>query len=214
MNTLPLRALSRRGAVVAGLAVAPVAVHAAWIDYAQADTSSAATTVVLVSAVGNSSTPTSPAGLVTAGYTRWDTGEAGGVGYVYRWSLTGGPHHWLVGVGAGVNGYRSRVAGDDDRESALSGRLQSEWDGPAPGGSYYVLAQASTFRETWLAIAQYSPTGLPVSAEAMHYHERGYQSTGLGLRIAVGVPRWYLRIGATRAVGETQPYIGIAYNGF
>ena len=63
--------------------LAPAA-HAAWIDYAQADTSASATTVVLVSAVGTSA-PAEPGGIVTAGYTRWDTGEAGGVGYVYRW---------------------------------------------------------------------------------------------------------------------------------
>jgi len=213
MNTPSLHAHARTGAVIAGLMLAPAA-HAAWIDYAQADTSASATTVVLVSAVG-SSAPAEPGGIVTAGYTRWDTGEAGGVGYVYRWRLTGDPHHWLVGLGAGANGYRSRVAGDDHRESALSGRLQSEWDGPAPGGSYYALAQASTFRQTWLAVAQYSPSAVPVAAEWSRYHERGYQSTTLGLRIAApGIPRWYLRVGATHATGETHPYIGIAYNGF
>jgi hypothetical protein len=212
MNTFSLHPLARRGAAIAALTFVPAA-HAAWIDYAQADTSSSATTIVLVSAVG-SNMPEAPAGVVTAGYTRWHTGEAGGIGYVYRWRLTGDPHHWLVGLGAGANGYRSRVAGDDDRQSALSARFQSEWDGPAPGGSYYALAQASTFRQSWLAVAQYSPAALPVAAEWTRYHERGYQSTSLGLRIAVGVPRWYVRIGATHATGETNPYIGIAYNGF
>jgi len=182
------------------------------IEYAQLDTSSAATTAVLVHALGSSSAG-APAPLISATYARWDTGEATAAGIVYRWAIGGDTHHWVVGAGAGINDFHDRgnpAAGHDTRSSA---RLQSEWDGPAPGGRYYALAQASTFRGSWLAAAQYAPSGLP-ALEWSRYHERGYQATNLGLSIALGSSHWFVRVGNTRAEGESQPYIGIAYNGF
>jgi hypothetical protein len=197
---------------MAALAILPTAAHAGWIDYAQADTSSSATTVVLVGAVGATDTPR-PAPLVSATYTRWSTGAAGGIGYVQRWAVGGDTHHWVIGAGAGANAFHSRDASDENK-AALSARAQSEWFGPAPGGSYYALAQASSFRRSWLAAAQYSPAGAPVALEWARYHERGYQASSAGLRIATGVPRWYVRLGATHANAETRGYLGIAYNGF
>ena len=56
-------------ALFAGL---PFAAHGEWVDYAQADTSAAATTFVVVGAVG-ASDATRPAPLVSATYARWDT---------------------------------------------------------------------------------------------------------------------------------------------
>jgi hypothetical protein len=182
------------------------------VEYAQLDTSSAATTAVLVHAIGSSSAAT-PAPLISATYARWDTGDATAAGIVYRWSVGGDTHNWVVGAGAGINDFHDRAdpaAGHDTRSSA---RLQSEWYGPAPGGGYYALAQASSFRGSWLATAQYAPTGLP-ALEWSRYHERGYQATNIGLRIALGASRWFVRVGNTRAEGKSQPYIGIAYNGF
>ena len=197
-------------ALLAGL---PLAAHADWVDYAQADTSSAATTFVIVGAVG-ASDATRPAPLVSATYARWDTGSATGLGYTYRWSLTGDPHRWIVGAGVGANSFHNRSSGGDPSKMAPSARVQSEWLGPAPGGNYYALAQASSFRGSWLGAAQYSPSALPVAAEWTRYHERSYQSTSLGVRISIGVPRWFVRVGATHANAETRPYIGIAYNAF
>ena len=69
------------------------------------------------------------------------------------------------------------------------------------------------FRGSWLGAAHYAPTGLP-ALEWSRYHERGYQATNLGLSIALGSSRWSVRVGNTRAEGQSQPYIGIAYNGF
>jgi len=191
----------------------PLAAHADWIDYAQAETSSAATGFVIVSAVGADSA-TQPAPIVSANFVRWHTGEAGSLGYVYRWSLTSDPHRWLVGAGAGINSFHNRGSGGDPSETRPSARLQSEWLGPAPAGNYYALAQASTFHSSWLLAAQYAPSALPVAAEWTRYHERGYQATSVGARISLGVPRWFVRVGTTRANGEYTPYIGIAYNGF
>ena len=213
MKTTTPHILALRSAIVTGLAFAAAFAHAEGIGYAQADTSSNATTVVLVGAVGANSA-SSPAALVSANYTRWNTGEAGGIGYVPRWALASDAHQWLVGAGIGANAFRSRAVGDTHSESALSARAQSEWFGPAPAGSYYALAQVSTFRRSWLAAAQYSPSALPVAAEWARYHERGYQATSIGARISIGIEHWYLRLGATRADAETRPYIGIAYNAF
>ncbi len=199
------------------LAIAAVALltaaRAHAIEYAQIDTSSSATTAVLVQALAAPS-PGAPAPLISATYARWDSGDATAAGIVYRWSLGGDTQHWVVGAGVGVNDFHDRAdpaAGHDTRSSA---RLQSEWYGPVPGGTYYALAQASSFRGSWLATAQYAPSAWPVAAEWSRYHERGYQATNLGLRIALGSPRWFLRVGNTRAEGESHPYIGIAYNGF
>lgn len=205
--------LPRRLALAALFGV-PVVTHAQWIDYAQADTSSSATTAVVVSALGPTNAA-SPAPLITAGYTRWSSGQAAGIGAVYRWALTEQPHQWLVGAGLGVNSFRNRGSNSEEDEAAIAGRAQSEWFGPAWGGNYYALAQAATFRQTWLATATYMPGGgVPVAPEWTRYHERGYQATTLGLRISVGVPRWFLRVGVTSAEGETHPYIGVAYNAF
>jgi hypothetical protein len=93
-------------------------------------------------------------------------------------------------------------------------RAQSEWSGPIAGGDYYVLLQGSSFRGSWLAAAQYAPGGWPVAFELSRYHERGYQATTAGLRIALGGSKWFLRVGNNRSQGDSQPYIGIAYNGF
>ena len=195
------------------MALGPCAAHAQWLDYAQADTSSTAKTVVLVKALGTS-TAASPAPLVAATYTQWSTGRSSSVGYTHRWSITGDPHQWIVGLGAGVNDWQSRVPDDHRSQTSLSARAQSEWIGPAPGGSYYALVQASSFRASWLATAQYALSGTPLAPEWTRYHERDYQATSLGLRVAVGVPRWFVRVGATHAEGKVRPYIGIAYNGF
>ena len=208
-----MNALFRCCAALAALATLPAAARADWIDYAQAETSSSATTFVLVSAFG-AGDAARPAPLVSATYVRWSTGEAAAVGYSHRWALVGGTHSWLVGAGVGANSFRSRAVGDEQHDAALSARLQSEWSGPAPGGSYYALAQASSYRGSWLAVAQYSPSALPVAAEWSRYHERNYQSTSLGVRVALGASRWFVRLGATRADNESNPYIGIAYNGF
>jgi len=198
---------------LAALICVPVAAHAELIDYAQVDTSSSATTAVLVGAVGSGDAAT-PAPIVSATFTRWDTGEAASLGYTHRWSLTGDPHRWIVGAGVGANSFHNRSSGGDPSKVAPSARVQSEWLGPAPGGNYYALAQASSFRGSWLGAAQYSPSALPVAAEWTRYHERSYQSTSLGVRISIGVPRWFVRVGATHANAETRPYIGIAYNAF
>jgi hypothetical protein len=86
--------------------------------------------------------------------------------------------------------------------------------GPAPSGSYYALVQASSFRHSWLATAQYSPAGFGISPEWTRYREQDYQATSIGLRVATGVPRWFVRVGVTRAEGRSRPFVGAAYNGF
>ena len=210
MNQTPLRLLATLTMVATALFGAT---NAQAIEYAQLDTSSSATSAVLVHAIGTS-TADRPAPLISATYARWSTGAATAAGAVYRWSVGGDTHHWVVGAGLGVNDFHDRGDPDAGHDTRSSARLQSEWDGPMPGGRYYALAQTSTFRGSWLAVAQYAPTGWPVALEASRYHERGYQSTNLGVRLALGSTHWFLRAGQTRAEGESHPYIGIAYNGF
>lgn len=197
---------------LAAAALLVTATSARAIEYAQLDTSSSATTAVLVHALGPSADR--PAPLVSATYAHWSTGDASALGLVYRWSVGGDTQQWVVGAGAGLNDFHSRTGDDRGHDTRPSARVQSEWYGPAPGGTYYALAQASTFRGSWLATAQYTPSALPVAAEWSRYHERDYQATNLGVRIALGASRWFLRVGNTRADGESHPYIGIAYNGF
>ena len=38
--------------------------------------------------------------------------------------------------------------------------------------------------------------------------------TSIGVRVATGVARWFVRLGVTRGNGETSPYVGVVYNGF
>jgi hypothetical protein len=166
-----------------------------------------------VTAVGKGDAERPPP-IVSATYSRWSSGEAAGAGYVYRWALPLETQHWLVGVGVGVNANRSWPPSDTLNDSAITARVQSEWFGPVPGGSYYALAQASSYRKTWLVTAQYTLADQPLSFEATRYQERGYESTGIGLRIATSVPRWFVRLGVSRGNGETGPYVGIVYNGF
>jgi len=202
-----------RPLALAALTSAASIAQAVGIDYAQADTSSTATTAVVVSALSPTNAAT-PSPLVSASYARWHSGEAAGIGYTYRWALSNQPQAWVVGAGVGANSFRNRSSSNEDDEAAVSARAQSEWFGPAPGGSYYALVQAASFRRTWLATAQYAPVGVPIAPEWTRYHERDYQATTFGVRISTGLPRWFLRIGVTRAEGVSRPYIGVAYNAF
>jgi hypothetical protein len=187
--------------------------RAEWIDFAQLDVSPSATTVVLVSALG-AADAARPAPVLSATYTRWSTGEAAGAGLVYRWALPLQTQHWLVGAGVGANANRSWAPGDAQNDAALAAWAQSEWFGSLAGGSYYALAQISSYRGTWLATAQYQFAAQPVAVEWTRYHERGYQSTSVGFRFATGVPRWFVRLGLSRGNGETGPYVGLVYNAF
>lgn len=191
----------------------PVLSMAQIVDFAQIDASSNASTLVLVRELPRTGTA-EPAPLLSLTAARWDTGEAAAIGYVYRWRLIDGPHQWLAGAGAGVNTFHSRADGDRKNRTDVSARVQTELSGPAPGGSYYALAQASSFRNSWFAAVQYAPTRLPVSVELSSYNEATYRSVSTALRISIGVPHWFVRVGATRADGDTVPFIGITYNGF
>ncbi len=201
----------RAAFVAASLLFGAAQAHA--IEYAQVDTSESATTAVLVHALG-ASTAERPAALLSATYARWDTGHAAAAGVTYRWNLTGGAHQWVVGLGVGVNEFRNRDGVNSQHDVRASLRAQSEWSGPIAGGDYYVLLQGSSFRGSWLAAAQYAPSGWPLAVELSRYHERGYQATNAGVRIALGTSKWFLRLGNNRSEGRSQPYVGLAYNGF
>lgn len=196
------------------LAVAATAAPAQrLVDYAQLDGSSDSWTFVAVRALGDPRAA-APAPLASATYTRWGDGESGSVGAVYRFGLPTGEHAASIGVGAGVNGYRSKAGGRVDSETGVSARLQAESYGPAPGGHYYVLGQASTFRNGWLATAQYDPAAWPVAFELTRYAETGYHATTAVLRLAIGRSGWWLRVGGIDDTGERRAFVGVAYNGF
>lgn len=205
MNVITFRSL----AVAAVLAV-PVASMAQLVEFAQIDIASNSSSLVLVSALARAA----PAPLLSATASRWSTGEAAAVGYVHRWALVEGAHHWIVGAGVGANLFRSRAAGDSTQESGVSARVQTEAFGQAAGGDYYALAQASSFRHTWLGVLQYAPSGQPIAFEWLRYHENSYQASTAALRLATGVPHWFVRLGALRANGQTRPFVGVTYNAF
>lgn len=208
-----MKPLARFALLSSVLGAAVPAAAARGIDFAQVDASSESATIVLVKAVDETPASDAPV-LLTASFTRWADGQAGGVGVVKRWSLWTGEHTALLGAGAGANGYRSRAAGDDASEVGLSLRLQAEASGAAPGGAYFALAQTSSFRSSWFATLQYDPKPLPVAFELSRYGETSYHATTATLRVATGIERWSLRLGAVRDTGGNRAVIGVGYNAF
>jgi hypothetical protein len=137
----------------------------------------------------------------------------GAIAYTHRWSLTPGPHGLVLGLGAAANSFRDKDRPSED-ETGVSLRGQAEAYGPAPGGSYYALLQASTFRDAWLGLIQYSPSGLPVGIEMYRQYQQGYQATTTALRFATGADRWFIRAGVVRTSEEYRPFVGVTFNGF
>jgi len=181
------------------------------IDFAQLDASRSSTTVVAVQSLRPSEAGR-PSPQVTAAATRWRTGSALGLSGVARWAVVDGPHAWVVGAGAGLDRFEDR-SGPEPSRSAVSVRAQAEWFGPTPVGHYYGLVQASSFRQSRLLVLQHA-FARGVAVELTHYHDRGYESIGAGLRLPLPAERWYWRIGALRAEGSTTPFVGVAYNAF
>lgn len=183
------------------------------VDFAQVDVSSDSWTFVAVRALGDAQS-LSPPPLLTVAFTQWDDGQAGSLGAVWRFGLPTGEHAASLGVGAGVNTYRSRAEGSDDDDAGLSLRAQAESYGPAPGGHYYVLTQGSTFRDSWFATVQYDPAAWPVAFELSRYGETSYHATTAALRVETGFKGWSLRVGAVHDDSGERAFVGIGYNGF
>ena len=190
----------------------PALSSAAPIDFFQLDGGSRTATVVLVKALRFSADNPAPP-LLSAVYSNFSTGDTAAIAYTHRWSLVQGTHGFVVGVGAAANSFRNRDQPNED-ETGVSLRGQAEAFGPAPGGSYYGLVQASTFRNAWLGLIQYSPTNVPVGIEMYRQVQEGYQATTTALRVATGIDRWFLRAGVVRTSGEYRPFVGITFNGF
>jgi hypothetical protein len=205
--------LKKSGGVGAALLVAFSASPAAAqpIAYAQLDTSSTDTALVLVGTLPAIATGQTPA-LVTGSVVRWRTGEALNAAWVPRWAL--GESGFTVGIGIGAAYWQSRDGAAANSESAPALRGQLEWQGALPGGRGYALFQASTFRSAGFATLQYALDGAPLALEVAHYAERNYDVSSLGLRFFLSGTRWALRTGASHSEGDTRPFVGIAYNGF
>lgn len=184
------------------------------IEFAQADWSGDTRSVVVVKRLGDAEGATQPLPLFSVSYVRWKTGEAAALGYVMRRALTTGEHELIGGAGVGINHLASGERPNRKEDLAPSARLQLELQGPAPGGRYYLLGQASTFRGSALWVSQYSIAGTPLALEGSLYHEQGYRAGSVGLRVALGQSRWSARFGTTRSNGDQQLYVGISYNGF
>jgi hypothetical protein len=211
-----MRSLGVGVALVGVMLTASGTAAARLADFAQVDHSDLASTLVLVRALPGGQ-EAGPAPLLTAAAVQWSTGEAGSLGYAYRWALPAvGAHVFTVGLGAGIHHYRDRevAAGERSSDSGLAARVLGELGGPAPGGSYYGQVQASAFRSSWLAGIQYSPRGLPFGIDFTRYSEEGFQSSTTALRVPLGVRHWAIRVGAIRAEQEYQPFLGTTYNAF
>lgn len=210
-SILPVRPAA---ALLAALALAAPAHAERLLDFAQFDASSASRTLVLVRALGDVQAA-EPAPIASATYTAWSDGSAGALGVVQRWPVAAaGGHALTLGAGAGVNDYASHAPGNAEHRSGASLRAQAEADGPAPGGRYYALAQASSFRGGWFASGQYTLAGAAAGVELSRYGEDGYHATTAALRIGLGVAGWSLRLGAVHDDDGRRGFVGIAYNGF
>lgn len=190
----------------------PVLSPAAPIDFFQLDGGEDTATLVLVKALRFSADNPAPP-LLSAVYSRFSNGDTGAIAYTHRWSLTPGPHGFVVGLGAAANSFRDRDKPDED-ETGVSLRGQAEGYGPAPAGTYYALLQASTFRDAWFGLIQYAPDGWPVGIEMYRQYQEGYQATTTALRFATGIERWFVRAGVVRTSGEYRPFVGVTFNGF
>jgi len=195
-----------------GLGLLSPAAHA--IDFAQADWAGDVRSLVVVKRLAAPTDTGAALPLFSASYVRWKTGEAAALGAVKRYELVFGDHQVIGGAGVGINHLSSGERPNRKQDLALSARLQLELQGPAPGGRYYMLGQASSFRGSSLWVGQYSIANTPVSLEMSLYHEQGYRATSAGMRIALGDSRWSARLGTTRGNGEQRLYVGISYNGF
>ncbi len=194
------------------VAVVPALAHGAPIDFFQLDGGSQTATVVLVKALRFSADNPAPP-LLSAVYSYFSTGDTASVAYTHRWSLTSGPHGLVAGLGVAGNSYRNRDRPSDD-ETGVSLRGQVEAYGPAPAGSYYALAQASTFRNAWLGLIQYNPSGLPFGFEMYRQSQEGYQATTTALRFNTGLDNWLFRVGVVYTSNEYRPFVGVAFNAF
>ena len=181
------------------------------LAFAQTEFSKDTGSVVLVGTLASASEPKT---LVSATATGWSSGETFGVAVVPRWSLVSGDPGWTVGLGLGADRWRSRDEFSPRQESGLSLRAQSEWQGPMPGGRYYALLQASSFRQSGFATFQYSLASLPLGVELSHYSETEYRASAVVLRLQLGGSPWFLRAGTTWTDGRTLGLVGITYNGF
>jgi hypothetical protein len=187
-------------------------VQAAPIDFLQLDGGKDTATVVVVKALRFSADNPAPP-LLSAVYSYFSTGDTGAIAYTHRWSVTPGPHGLVLGLGAAGNSYRNKDRPEED-ETGVSLRGQAEAFGPAPGGTYYALVQASTFRSAWLGLIQYSPSGLPVGIEMYRQYQEGYQATTTALRFNTGIDNWLVRVGVVRTSEEYRPFVGVTFNAF
>lgn len=194
------------------LAASTAGVQAAPLDFFQLDGGKDTATVVLVKALRGFGDPAAPP-LVSAVYSYFSSGDTGNIAYTHRWALVQGTHGFVVGIGAAANSYRNKDRPSED-DTGVSLRGQAEGYGPAPGGSYYALLQASTFRDAWFGLIQYTPRALPVGIEMYRQDQEGYQATTTALRFATGVERWFLRAGVVRTSEEWRPFVGVTFNAF
>ena len=194
------------------IGICPAIAQAAPIDFVQIDGGEETATLVLVKALRFSADNPAPP-LLSAVYSYFSSGDTGNIAYTHRWAVSPGPHRFVVGLGVAGNSYRNKDRPEED-ETGVSLRGQAEASGSAPGGSYYALLQASTFRDAWLGLLQYTPTGLPVGIEIYRQYQEGYQATTTALRIATGVERWFLRAGVVRTSEEYRPFVGVTFNAF
>jgi hypothetical protein len=203
-------------ALVAGLAgtLLPAA-HAAGLDFAQFEASSSSATVVLLKALTPSSAE-APAPLLSATGTRWSDGQSVAAGAAYRWTLAaGGGHALRAGIGAGIDHFRSRAEGDSSERTSGSLRALAEADGTLGGAArYYLLAQATTFRDGWFATAQLSLGDTGAGLELSRYGDVDYHSTTAVLRVPLGAAAWTLRLGAVQDNDGRRAVVGIGFNGF
>lgn len=199
-------------------ALASAAAGAAGIDFAQLDHSSSSSSLVLVKALGAGGAD-APAPLLSATATRWTDGQAVTAGVMQRWTaLAAGGHALRLGLGAGLDHFRSRAAGDATRRSGASLRAQAEADGAIASGAdsprYYLLAQGSSFRNGWFVTGQLALPAAGTGIELSRYGDESYHATTAALRLSLGAPGWSLRLGAVRDTDGRRAFVGIGYNGF
>jgi hypothetical protein len=189
-----------------------------WLDFTQFEASSSSSTLVLVRALPVADADR-PAPLLSATATRWTDGQAVALGVTQRRTLaSGGGHAARLGLGVGVDHFRSRAEDVETRRTGASLRAQAEVDGPLWGGPqaarYYLLAQGNSFRGGWFVTGQVSFPNAGAGLELSRYGDQSYHATTATIRLPLGAPGWSLRLGAVRDSNGQRAVIGVGWNGF
>lgn len=174
-------------------------------EFYQVDAGPAGTSVVAVKGVEELK--------LTASYSRWSKeGRATSLAAMHALPLDM-PGGVKLALGMQAIHHRSAPDAEVGSDNGLGLKLSAEWQPRIASGQAYVLLERASVFGAWLAVAQYKPDGLPVSAEwTASGDSRWYVGRSLVLRYAIPDSRWALRWGWRQ--NDRRAFVGLSYNSF